>query len=566
MGMLRFSECIRTYEVPRLENDLIDELFYQEDEIGEMRHTAFMIECGLEEDPPDGPDVPPVPWGEMLLKANQNANGSRQTSQSSSSTEDSKPMDCISPRRKSQAERTLPERSRSTDDMDLLEEELCPPDDTRRKLVATKSGTVRPVRPQKPVKRAPPPRSHSVDDSLGMDLSLAFAKTEGSPPGRRGGRKLVAANSGSLHGMRAAAAKAAGRKDEEGVGGNDGGKIPTPRSPVRRLVAAKSGTVHGMRKAIQDQVTKSPESNGAARPPRPIAVTRSFGPRTTKPETNIRARSISPAPAKDNHIVFKNGVRTVVTSNASSSNSDLPPRSTPRRSSVTSNSASSTKNPTSPSSSSSPRGRGRIPVTTQRSGGFSSSESDDDFLAEVVGDSDGDDNSDVSISTNASDDDKPSSSPKKCFVKKGISYSPSPQGKKSISSSSDAKNPASSTTKSYVSKGKKKKSLDGKDISSSDASDSSLSPSKRTLKGTRREVRSGMTKAERNGSSEKTVEAALSRLRNGASTPSQLLQNMQSSGSPARSPRKTIGTKSGAKKFRSKSVGGLDIPPAFRGL
>ena len=57
--------------VPRLEDELIDDLFYQEDEIGEMRHTAFMIECGLEEDPPDGPDVPPVPWGDMLLKQQQ---------------------------------------------------------------------------------------------------------------------------------------------------------------------------------------------------------------------------------------------------------------------------------------------------------------------------------------------------------------------------------------------------------------------------------------------------------------------------------------------------------------
>jgi len=57
--------------VPRFEDHMIDDLFYQEDEIGEMRHTAFMIECGLDEDPPDGPDVPPVPWGDMLLKQQQ---------------------------------------------------------------------------------------------------------------------------------------------------------------------------------------------------------------------------------------------------------------------------------------------------------------------------------------------------------------------------------------------------------------------------------------------------------------------------------------------------------------
>ena len=53
--------------IPRLENHLIDDCFYQDDEIGEMRHTAFMVECGLEEDPPDGPDVDPIPWGDMLL-------------------------------------------------------------------------------------------------------------------------------------------------------------------------------------------------------------------------------------------------------------------------------------------------------------------------------------------------------------------------------------------------------------------------------------------------------------------------------------------------------------------
>jgi hypothetical protein len=62
MGMLRFSMDHQFYEIPRIDDELIDELFYQEDEIGEMRYFAFMIECGLEEDPPDGPDVEPIPW------------------------------------------------------------------------------------------------------------------------------------------------------------------------------------------------------------------------------------------------------------------------------------------------------------------------------------------------------------------------------------------------------------------------------------------------------------------------------------------------------------------------
>ena len=63
MGMLRFSDAPpEVFVVPRLEDELIDELFYQEEEIGEFRYSAFMIECGLEEDPPDGPDVKPIPW------------------------------------------------------------------------------------------------------------------------------------------------------------------------------------------------------------------------------------------------------------------------------------------------------------------------------------------------------------------------------------------------------------------------------------------------------------------------------------------------------------------------
>ena len=51
-----------THICPRLEDKLIDELFYQDDEIDEMRHTAVMIKIGLEEDPPEGPDIPPLPW------------------------------------------------------------------------------------------------------------------------------------------------------------------------------------------------------------------------------------------------------------------------------------------------------------------------------------------------------------------------------------------------------------------------------------------------------------------------------------------------------------------------
>ena len=77
---LRFMETDPVViKIPRLSWDEIDELFYQEDEIGEMRHTAFMIECGLEEDPPDGPDVPPIPW--KLEDINENVKNTSKTAE-----------------------------------------------------------------------------------------------------------------------------------------------------------------------------------------------------------------------------------------------------------------------------------------------------------------------------------------------------------------------------------------------------------------------------------------------------------------------------------------------------
>jgi hypothetical protein len=119
--------------VPRLEDHLIDELFYQEDEIGEFRHTAFMVECGLEEDPPDGPDVDPVPWGEMLLKQQQEKEQNKIIAADENvvvkgggggdydNNDDSDSDDGIGKRRK---KREPPSRSRSTDDIETLAIEL----------------------------------------------------------------------------------------------------------------------------------------------------------------------------------------------------------------------------------------------------------------------------------------------------------------------------------------------------------------------------------------------------------------------------------------------------------
>ena len=48
--------------VERIDDDMIDDLFYQDDEIGEFRYYAFMLECGIEEEDWSGPEVEPVTW------------------------------------------------------------------------------------------------------------------------------------------------------------------------------------------------------------------------------------------------------------------------------------------------------------------------------------------------------------------------------------------------------------------------------------------------------------------------------------------------------------------------
>ena len=73
--LLQFTDplVVNLWEVPRIEDKLIDDLFYQEDEIGDMRYFSFMVECGIEEDPiDDGPDIAPIPWlFEQLSKEEQ---------------------------------------------------------------------------------------------------------------------------------------------------------------------------------------------------------------------------------------------------------------------------------------------------------------------------------------------------------------------------------------------------------------------------------------------------------------------------------------------------------------
>ncbi|KAL3910750.1 MAG: hypothetical protein SGARI_001972, partial [Bacillariaceae sp.] len=382
MGKLQFSlDNNQEFIVPRIDDDQIDDLFYQEDEIGEMRHSAFMIECGLEEDPPDGPDVPPVPWGDALK------------AQHSDSSADSKPFESppSSPYRQ---RRALPPRSRSTDDMDLLEEELSPKSKEaqhpRRRLAATKSGSLG--------KKKPPPRCSS-SDNIGKDhLSLAFAKTNKASP--KSAKRFVRSKSGTMHSMRAAAEAAQKKLAEDngntsspvrrlvkaksgtahGMGAaaaaarrliaeqeNAKSADAAPKSPTRRLVATKSGTLHGARKReTRDSGDKSDSSPRRA-PVRKLTVAKSgtlHGMRQSRGDTSSRpprptASSSgsgdslrSPVPEKREvvKVIYKNGKKTTIYKDASPPSSpfkdgDIPPsplsRSTKRTSSFSGNDSSS---------------------------------------------------------------------------------------------------------------------------------------------------------------------------------------------------------------------------------
>ena len=228
--MLTFTDHPpQVFEIPRLEDHLIDELFYQEDEIGEMRHTAFMIECGLEEDPPDGPDVPPIPWMSHQLM------------------EIAPPAASASSGQSSRIPGAPPSRSLSLNYADVRQQKLslangAPP----RKLVATKSF-----------------RKSNSADTIGEENESSHAAGDGrTNPVSRAPIRLVKAKSGSLHGLRDAA-----RKAIEATCDNQ------DKSPIRRkLVASKSGTLHGMR--VTAEATKLSDSPPKS-PVRKLVVTKS---------------------------------------------------------------------------------------------------------------------------------------------------------------------------------------------------------------------------------------------------------------------------------------------------
>ena len=502
MGRLRFSDAPNEeFVVPRIDDDQIDDLFYQEDEIGEMRHAAFMIECGLEEDPPDGPDVPPVPWGDAL-KAKQSSA--------------SRPYDTSSPSASPyRNRRMLPSRTRSTDDMDLLQEEMSPKvkASPKRRLVATKSGSLG--------RKAPPSRCNSSDNIGKTDLSLAFAKTNKASP--KGTKKFVRSKSGTLHGMKEAAEAAM-----KNLEGNDTSKSPVrparkltkcksgtahgmgaaaaaarklieqkekeqsesdipPKSPVRRLVASKSGTLHGARKREPRESRDARDQSSAfprRAPVRKLVVAKSgtlHGTRKTTTDKSARPPRPgmsngsdtlpSPVPEKREveRIIYKNGKKTTIYKDQSPPSSpfndvDIPPSPLTR--------------------------------TTKRTSSFSGSDSgsDDNFLKGIVSDDD-DDASNVSISTNGSEDDS-SPIPVPGRYNNGIS------------------------SKSKIKVMKKK--------------ESTTSPTKK--------------KKDKKTPSKSSVKSSLAKLKNGVAE----------SGS---TPTKLRLTRA---KMKTKSMGNLEIPPAFR--
>ncbi|KAL3944244.1 MAG: hypothetical protein SGBAC_001687 [Bacillariaceae sp.] len=286
------TEPADVFEVPRIDDELIDDAFYQEDEIGEMRHTAFMIECGLEEDPPDGPDVPPIPWKlDDLKKAAEEADAAKKKEEEEKNK-----------KKKTVPKRVPPKRTHSMDgglvDLEDHLPEAAKPSEPKRGIVATNSGGIFQNRPAR--RKVTPSRTMSVDayGKSGLNkpkLSIGLARTEKSKPGRRigvsksgslpstaeGGEgeanlgspigsprrasKLVATKSGNLHGMRKTLQKLKVEPvEEEGSteeGLNDEYVKPLKKEPVRgSLVVTKSGTAHGLKRVSRLERKESRES------------------------------------------------------------------------------------------------------------------------------------------------------------------------------------------------------------------------------------------------------------------------------------------------------------------
>jgi len=465
--------------VPRLEDRLIDELFYQEDEIGEFRHTAFMIECGLEEDPPDGPDVPPVPWGDMLLKQQKENEQKRAiAAKKAAPTKVSLNDDRDSSDGSAGKEKRLPSRSRSNDDIDTLAIELTSHQKVHQKSRVPKRTFSTPLdlhvgdghsSPSSPSKLYSPGSARKASASPRKPERRVPTKAVSdaafrSPPGRpkrsepsRG--SLTQTNSGTLHGMTDAAARAKEKLNSE--------KNGKKSEPNRRLTKTRSGTCHEMaiasakarRKMAEkanrehaESILSSPsvrERRNSIELENPVSSP-SVMERRNSIESNVNKNSPSvgrPAPIRRSLVATKSGTvhgmrknpRSKEESNTSDDDNENAStrivykngkRTTVRRVDTASRESSLKSKARSKSSDSgSDKDKSRIiyrngkrEVVKRVSSASDSSFSDDNFLGDIVADSDDGSiaRSDISISTCSSEDrdDERHASPRKPYGRK----------------------------------------------------------------------------------------------------------------------------------------------------
>jgi len=425
--------------VPRIEDCLIDELFYQEDEIGEMRHTAFMVECGLEEDPPDGPDVPPVPWGDMLLKQQEEKAKKKMTAphvkSGSGNYRNDDSDDSVS-----KDKRNLPSRSRSNDDIDTLAIELTttPKASPKRRVPKRTNSTplnlyvvdgeslpsspyiqfspASPTKTSVSTNRRPAKRTPTKSTSV-----ITPERTLRSPEDRRKRStpmrgKLTQTRSGTCHEMATAAARA---KEKMNAEKNERKKVPAKR----KLTKTRSGTSHMANAAMKAKMKlnaekekemdkknsetyvpqKSPsvlqrkqaiemaKQKSASRPAplvRSLVATNSGTLHGMQKKLSKDDKSKTDNSEEETRIVFKNGKRTTIRKGASKE----------LRAKV--NGCSGEKKTTERIV----YRNGKKEIIKQQSS-FSSKNSDDDFLGDIVKDSDDESvaRSEISISTNDSD-------------------------------------------------------------------------------------------------------------------------------------------------------------------
>ena len=408
--------------VPRLEDELIDDLFYQEDEIGEMRHTAFMIECGLEEDPPDGPDVPPIPWGDMLLKQQQQKEEEAKPQKQSRPLLTDSDSDSDDEGLVRKEKRELPSRSRSTDDIDTLAIELTTSNRVLRRRPPTRA-TSTPV--ELSVPNSPLQSPLSPNEGPRKPARRVPSRTSPETPPRRKTperRGLTKTRSGTTHGMAAAAARAKNK-----INGDDASQSPKSPNTLRKLSRTHSGTTREMtdaaakfrkqkkdkekigspsaserRKSIESIAHKN-ENKG-----RPAPLMRSFV--ATKSGTKFGNKNKDDPAAEeeneDTHIVYKNGKRTVVRrSSTVSKESRLKSRS-----SIASNGS----NDSDTDKKKERRNSSRKESSIRQYSSMSSEDEDEKFLGELIKDSDDISvaQSEFSISTVGSDGDTKPTLPK----------------------------------------------------------------------------------------------------------------------------------------------------------